>query len=106
MQRALLMRIVNGQSDGLEPARNAPEPALTLDPSPIRWERVACKQLGKALAFNVIHRKVMLAVLLPDLMNSDNVGMAQIGRDFGFRAKPCHIRVAGELARENHLHRH
>src|SRR5882724_4834532 len=83
MKRALLVGVMDGLSDGFQPAGQLSE--IPLLPS------ASVSELPQALAFDVIHREIVMAILFADLMDGDDVGMTQIGRRFGLRAKPRHI---------------
>src|SRR5687768_16513920 len=47
----------------------------------------------------------MLAILIADLVDSDDIGMLQVGRCFRLDTKTLNIVGAGELASEDHLYR-
>src|ERR1041385_4237362 len=73
--------------------------------------RLTCRQRfgfcqpGEAAAVDVIHRKVMLAFMLSDLVDRDDIRMAQACRSLGLRSKSPHKIVARKFSEEQHLYR-
>ncbi len=93
MNDALLMRVVDGR-------RNFPE--MTRRRS--RGQGTAARDIRETLSFDEIHREVVLAFVFTDVVDGDDVRVAQAGRSFGLGAEAFHKRVAGEAPKEQHLH--
>src|SRR5882724_7183580 len=97
VQNAALVSVVNGFGDGFHPARRSAE--FRNPKSEIRNE------LGQVFPFHKIHREVVLAIVLADFVNGHYVRMLKLGRRLGLGAEPLHVRSAGQLPGQNHLHR-
>src|SRR5262245_41321186 len=77
MQHAMLVRVVNGFSDGPEKGRR-----------PFGRQRLLAHEFAEMTTLDVIHREVGLAFVLADFVDGNDVRMLKIGRRAGFRAKP------------------
>ena len=60
----------------------------------------------QTLAFDEIHREIMLPFVCADFVDGDDVRMLQLRRRFRLGAKPAHLRVARQPSGQNHFHRH
>ena len=65
---------------------------------------VFAHQGSQTAPLDIVHRKVLKAVLLAHFVNRNDVGMLQTGSSPGFGAKAALEFVGGKLARQNHLH--
>src|SRR5438270_7609390 len=73
MENPALMRIVNSLSYGLQISRSLPG-----------RQRFFPDKVCQALAFDVIHREVLLPLVLAHLVNGHDVRMLQAGGGLGF----------------------
>ena len=97
VQHAALVRVVDGASDGGEQLRR-----FVIGDE--RWG--ICHPLGQRTAFHQLHGEVMLAVVLPDFVNRDDVRVIKMGGGLRLGLKALPLGFAGKLAGADHLERH
>ncbi len=68
--------------------------------------RPLANDLRKVLARDVLHGKVVVPVMLADVVDSNNVGVLQVGGRLGLNPKPPNITLVGQVAGKDHLDRH
>src|SRR5215471_20292541 len=95
MKHALLVRIMDGLRDVADHFGRAP-----------RFERTKPKSFRQALTLHIIHGKELLAVMLADLVNGDDVRMPQSGYRLRFAAEPLDAIRAGIAPQQQELHGH
>ncbi len=61
---------------------------------------------GEALTVDVTHREIMLALLLADFKDRQDVRMVQQGRCLRLLMEAIVVGLRGEVAGQDHLHRH
>ena len=66
-------------------------------------QRPILDNVGKALAFDVIHREVVSTVVLAYLVDGNDVGMLEVGCRLGLVAKPLDVGLTGQFPRKDHL---
>jgi hypothetical protein len=64
-----------------------------------------CNPLSEAASFDKLHAEIVLALVLVNLVDRDDVRVIEVGGRFGFGAKTLHVLWRGKLACENHLQR-
>ena len=95
MQSATLMGEVDRLGDDLDVARRA-----------LRRQRPVLHEGSEVAARHVVHREVMLAAMLADLVDGDDVGVLQVGGGFGLAQKSFDLVRAGQGAGADHFQGH
>src|SRR5262249_25285285 len=70
-----------------------------------RRRRAGGKAVVQAAALHVGHREVRRPLVLADLVDRHDVRVVQLRRRLGLAAEALPLRLAGQLAVEDHLHR-
>jgi hypothetical protein len=65
--------------------------------------RVAADGIGQAAAVDEVHAEVVLAVVLADLVDGDEVRVLEVAGRLGLEAEPLHLLGGRQLARPDHL---
>jgi hypothetical protein len=92
VQHAALVRVVNGPRHLHEQTRRLARP--------LQQARHGRRQVP---AVNELHAEVLLAVVLADLVDGDDVGVVERGDGLGLPAEALALLGGGQLAREDHL---
>ncbi len=66
---------------------------------------IAARVLRQRGPLDELHREVLLALVLADLVDRHDVGMVEVGRRLGLGAEPLDVAARGEAAGEDHLER-
>ncbi len=66
-------------------------------------QRTFGQALGEAFSFDEAHREIVLALVLPDLVDRHDARMIEFGGSLGFDIKAADGIVVGELACQDHL---
>jgi hypothetical protein len=93
MQDAVLVGVMDGLGD-----------AANVLGGLVRQQRAAAYDPGQVLAFDIIHREERLALDLTDFVDGDDVCVPQAGGGLGFAMESLDGLLAGERAKEEHLH--
>ena len=88
------MRVVNGLSDDLYITRG-----------PCSRQGCAADHFGETPALDIIHRKKLLALVLADFVDGDDVGMLQRGGRLGLGMESFDLSFRGPRTREQELQR-
>ncbi len=88
------MRVVDGLGNGLHVIRGA-----------VRRQRFVAHQFGEVLTLHQFHREVGLAVGFTHFVNRHDVRMLKPRRHLRLGTEPLEKLLAGELARQQELHR-
>ena len=72
----------------------------------VEGKRLAGDPLGQALAFDVFHGEVVLAVVLADVVDLRDVGVSQAGGGPGLDLKAADVLRRGQMRGQDHLHGH
>src|SRR5262245_17813783 len=96
MQHTAFVRVMHGLGDGADQLGGS-----------ARCQRTALYQSRKILAFDVVHREVVLApFVLPDLVNRDYVWVMEFSRGRRLSAKASHLGFGRGPASKNHFNSH
>ena len=105
MQHAPLMRVMHRPSYRCHQTHHPPLP--TLHPSTLQRSDALTFpiQVRQRAALHQLHAEIVLALVLADFVDRNDIRMIEIGGRFGFGAETLDFNSRGQLARANHLQR-
>src|SRR5262245_59840971 len=98
MENAALVGVMHRTRDG------GTQPGKLLERFPARGTRLTLV-VGQRSPVNQLHAEVMLAAVLADFIDRNDVRMIKPGGRFGFGVKTLYGGRRGQLPRENHFER-